>query len=470
MIPSPDTAARHSLLAREQRAPRYTSYPTAMEFSGDFSEQDYRQAVQRTNEEPTPAPLSLYLHIPFCSSACFYCGCHKVISRNADSHEHYLRCLLKEIELQGALFAPDRPVRQIHFGGGTPNLLRPRQLARILNAIVQQFQLAEDCEISLEVDPREYRPRDAQAWALMGFNRISIGVQDTDPQVQRLINRRQSSAGISSLVRESRVAGIGSVNFDLIYGLPGQTPETFEQTLNFVEALRPERLAIFHYAHMPARFPAQRAIDEHDLPSLASSFDIHKQSRDRLLAAGYTHIGMDHYALPQDPLARAQTDGTLRRNFQGYTVLGDCDLIGFGLSAISQVGNCLAQNLTQLDSYERCLEQNRLAITRGLTCSDDDRVRSHIIEQIMCDGGIDARDLEDNWQVSLETDFGRELDKLGRLDPQGRWCRLVNRRLIITPEGQDFLRLIAQCFDAYADRRGDRSAKPLHDMRRRTPG
>lgn len=465
-----DPATLHSLLAREQRAPRYTSYPTAMEFSSGFSLEDYRRAVQRTNEEPVPADLSLYLHIPFCASACYYCGCHRIISRNGEVHQRYLEHLLQEIELQGRLFAADRQVRQIHLGGGTPNILRPRQLGRLLNTIVSHFKLAGDCEVSLEVDPRQYRPRDAQAWALLGFNRISLGVQDMDPNVQQQINRRQSSAMITALVKEARQAGINSINFDLIYGLPGQNLQRFERTLNFVRELRPDRVAIFHYAHMPKRFPAQRAIDEAQLPSLATAFAIQAHSRTVLLDAGYAHIGMDHYALPHDELARARHDGRLQRNFQGYTVLGDCDLVGLGVSAISKVGNVFAQNITDIGAYEKSLHQGALAIYRGLRQSYADRVRAYIIEQIMCQGRIDADTLDRVWHVSLADDFADDLRRLHKLDPQGIWASLDAKGLQVSQTGQAFLRLIARCFDAYAETRGGRDQKPLLDMRKATNG
>ncbi len=452
--PEIGTALGDHLRLNELRAPRYTSYPTALEFSAQFTAQDYLKAVNRTNEEPLPAPLSLYLHLPFCASSCYYCGCNRVISRNHQRHQNYLHLLLREIAMQARLFAGDRQVRQIHFGGGTPNLYRPIELARVLRSLGQAFSIADDCETSMEVDPRQVRDRDARAWAALGFNRISIGVQDVDPKVQKAVNRLQPAQGVARLVAEARASGIEGINFDLIYGLPKQTLSSFDATLDFVEAQRPDRIAVFHYAHLPSRFPAQQAIDDSSLPDAAERLALQDRITQRLTSAGYIHIGLDHFALAEDSLAQALGNGTLQRNFQGYSTSAECDLIGFGVSAISHIDNVYAQNHSDLKQYSDHLEQAQLATYRGLQVGPEDLCRDAVIRDIMCRRRVDFAEIEQRFDINFGQTFASALQRLRELDPKHRLVRCNAQTLIVEPAGRHVLRLIAQCFDAYAETRG----------------
>ncbi len=446
-------ASTEILRARELRAPRYTSYPTALEFDARFGAEDYRRELLASNSEPIPAPLLLYLHIPFCRAACHYCGCTKIVSRNEQRHASYCASLRREIALHGALVDGDREVRQIHFGGGTPNLLRPRALAGLLTAVAGAFRLADDCELSLEVDPRVTRPKDPEAWSLIGFNRISVGVQDTDPRVQRAVNRLQTSASIRQLTQAARRSGLQSINYDLIYGLPLQTLDSFRRTLDFVLEQRPERVAAFHYAHLPHRLQGQRAIKLADLPDLDNRLALQQLIQDRLTADGYIAIGMDHFALPEDPLVQALSDGSLGRSFQGYTSFGQCDTIGLGMSAISSVGPCYAQNHSDISAYQQAVDQRKLATARGRLCSDNDLLRRAIIQDIMCRQRVDLNAYAHRLGRDFASHFPTELQALRQLDPQARLVSVNRGSLQVTAAGHRYLRLIAQCFDAYSPAR-----------------
>lgn len=437
------------LLAKEMRGPRYTSYPTALAFGPQFTVADYVSAARSC--VLAGAPLSLYLHVPFCASNCYYCGCNRVVTRSAERIERYVTALLAEIGMQSALFGHRQQVRQIHFGGGTPNLLAPDHLARLLRTIRARFRVADgaDLELSMEVDPRLAEPADLIAWRRLGFNRLSFGVQDVDAGVQKAINRVQSAGKIAELSAAARAAAYSSLNYDLVYGLPLQTPETFAITLDFVVAQRPERVAAYHYAHLPARFPAQRAIDDQQLPSGAQRQQLRELIASRLLAAGYVAIGLDHYALPGDPLSLALRDGTLHRNFQGYSTMASCDLIGIGVSSISKLGGCFAQNSSDLDQYLAAVEGGRLPLMRGYRQTEDDKLRAEVIESIMCQGQVDFGDIGRRHGADLPSRFADELERLRALDPSQSWLSCGDWGLRVGGQGRALLRIVAMVFDRH---------------------
>lgn len=434
----PSSTTLEALQIRELRAPRYTSYPTALSMSEGVEVAQVLDELRQTNEEPIPGDLSLYIHVPFCAAACFYCGCNRTISRRRSRHAEYLQNLKAEIGMIARRVRADRTVRQVHFGGGTPNMLPAFALHGLMDELRSVFNIDPDGECSLEVDPRQARLSDLAQWRSAGFNRVSMGVQDLDPQVQTAINREQSTSHIEKLIRAARAAGFSGINLDLIIGLPKQTLERFLASVEQVAAWQPERVALFQYAHMPERFPAQRAIANQDLPSMSLRFEMQQLARELLIDAGYQHIGMDHFALPEDELAVAQRNGRLRRNFQGYSVLGDADLLGFGVSAISQIGRAMVQNTRDIRHYEYKAARGQLAWSRGLLRNADDVARAEIIEELMCHGHTERADpvaYADAWE------------RLDKLDPNQQWVRRGESHWTITPAGRDFQRLIAQCFD-----------------------
>ncbi len=435
----------------ELRAPRYTSYPTALEFSDTIGPADLLRHMDSTNQEPIPAPLSLYIHLPFCASACFYCGCNRIISRSEARRGDYLGLIEREIDLFAPHLDKDRPVVQIHFGGGTPNSHRPLELARLIRSLSNQFSIHPDCEFSMEVDPRQYQPGDALAWAALGINRISLGVQDVSRDVQSAINRLQSREQIAELVDEARKADMHGINFDLIYGLPRQTLHSVDDNIELVAQLQPDRIAVFHYAHMPKRFAAQRAINESELPALNTRLAMQARYGEMLTQLGYRHIGLDHFSHPDDALARAMARGTLQRNFQGYSTLAGSDIIGLGVSAISDVGRLYAQNHSDIHQYRAALETGQLATARGLQRSDDDLQRQALIQQIMCQQHIDFA--QAGGADAFKQRYADALSCLHALDPNGRLVRIETDALRILPAGRSALRLIAQCFDRYASSR-----------------
>ncbi len=328
------------------RGPRYTSYPTALQFHDDFTADDYRRHARSSNE--SGRPLSLYVHIPFCKTLCYYCACNKIVTRNAERVEKYMRHLDQEIDMQSELFDRSRKIEQLHFGGGTPTYLDEPQIRALLNRLRSAFSFdeSESREFSIEVDPRTVDAKMMSILSELGFNRLSLGIQDFDPRVQLAVNRIQSTEDVSALLRDARANNFRSVSFDLIYGLPHQTVETFDKTLDKALEMRPDRLAIYNYAHLPARFKGQRMIDDADIPMPQTKLDILRHTIDKLGESEYVYIGMDHFALPGDDLVHAQQNGTLQRNFQGYSTHRECDLIALGVSAIGHIGNIYAQNTT----------------------------------------------------------------------------------------------------------------------------
>lgn len=442
------------LVRRYDRAgPRYTSYPAAPLFDAGFGESQYREQARRSNLELIPRPLALYVHVPYCHSPCFYCGCNRLITRDPAKASHYLLRLLAETELVAPLFDRDRPVLQLHFGGGTPNFLAPEQLAAIVEQLGAQFTFGAACdrEFSIELDPRHVEPGDIAAYAQAGFNRASIGVQDFDRGVQRAVNRIQGVEETAAVIDDCRQADFRSVNVDLIYGLPRQTPEGFELTLDTVIGMRPDRLAVYGYAHLPHVFKAQRQIRAEDLPDAQARLHLLQLAVERLTEAGYTYIGMDHFALPGDDLAVAVSRGDLHRNFMGYTTHAECDLIGLGVSAISRIGDSYSQNWRDLPAWEAALEAGSLPVWRGLALSFDDALRADIISQLMCRGEIDIDAVERSFGIEFEAYFAEALPQLRSLAGDG--LLTMNRsQLAVTPRGRFLLRIVAMCFDGYLER------------------
>lgn len=442
------------LLRRYDRAgPRYTSYPTAPRFSPDFGAAQLEDAAQLSNGDPIPRRLSLYVHVPFCTSPCFYCGCNRVITRDRARGQAYLDHLQREMGLMSRLFDRDREVVQLHFGGGTPNFLSPAQLRATVDGLRQWFRFgaAADSDISIELDPRQLGPDDVAELAAAGFNRASLGVQDFDPAVQRAVNREQDVQATLDVIAACHRHGLRSVNVDLIHGLPKQTVAGFAATLDTVIAARPQRLAVYSYAHMPELFKAQRQIDADDLPDAEQKLELLQLAVHKLTAAGYLHIGMDHVALPDDELALAQARGGLHRNFMGYTTHADCDLVGLGVSAISRIGDCYSQNLRDLPAWEHALSQARLPVWRGLRLSADDQLRADVIQRLMCQGEVPIGAIERAHGIDFCRYFADSLRRLQPLQEDGL-VRIEPARIIATAEGRLLLRVIAMCFDAYLSR------------------
>ncbi|WP_129644557.1 oxygen-independent coproporphyrinogen III oxidase [Peristeroidobacter agariperforans] len=432
--------------------PRYTSYPTAVQFHPGFDEQSYRRAALLSNAG-SPPPLSIYVHVPFCAKPCFYCGCNKIITRDPVHAEQYLQRLQREIELQSALFERRRNVRQLHFGGGTPTYLTLGQLGALFEQLGRHFSIdrSEQREFSIEIDPRTLQATTLTELAKLGFNRLSLGVQDFDPRVQRAVNRLQSAEHIAECVVQARELKYRSVSFDLIYGLPLQTVASFGATLDTVVRMRPDRIAAYGYAHMPRLFKAQRAIRADQLPDAETRLQLLALTVERLTEAGYVYIGMDHFALPDDDLARAMRDGSLHRNFQGYSTHGDCDLIGLGVSAIGAVGNSYSQNRKDLSGYYAALDQGRLPVDRGIMLSMDDVLRREVIQRLMCKGELCMREIESRYALEFSTYFANELVALNALAGDGLITSDADA-IHVTERGRSLLRTIAMVFDAYLPR------------------
>jgi oxygen-independent coproporphyrinogen-3 oxidase len=445
------------LLERYNRpGPRYTSYPTAPQFRDSFGEAQLRAAAAASNGDPIPRRLSIYVHVPFCASPCFYCGCNRIITRDRSRGEVYLARLYREIALMAELFDRDREAIQLHFGGGTPNFLSPAQLGDLVQSLRRHFHFADhrESDISIELDPRFVDPVEIAALGEIGFNRASLGVQDFDPAVQAAVNRIQSVEETRAVVDACRAAGFRSVNIDLIYGLPRQTPEGFSRTIDQVLAIRPDRLAVYSYAHLPDLFRAQKQINAEDLPTPEVKLSLMHMAISRLTAAGYVYIGMDHFALPDDELATAQARGGLHRNFMGYTTHADSDLVGLGVSAISHIGSTFSQNPRDLPSWEHALDEGRLPVFRGLHMTEDDELRADLIQALMCQGEIPVAALERRYGIEFDRYFDGALHSLEPLEADGL-VRRENGRILATSQGRLLLRNIAMCFDAYLDRPAD---------------
>jgi oxygen-independent coproporphyrinogen-3 oxidase len=448
MLLRPDTG----LIGRyDGPGPRYTSYPTALQFTPEFGEAGYRAAAARSRAARPGAPLSVYVHVPFCTSPCFYCGCNRVITRQWGAGDIYLAALDKEIALQGALFENLRTIEQLHFGGGTPTFLDDAQIGRVMASLDRHLGTtdAERREYSIELDPRTIHAGRMAALAGLGFNRVSLGVQDFDPQVQKAVNRVQSVKDTLDLIVEARRVGMRSVSVDLIYGLPYQTPESWARTLDLIVAAAPDRIAAYSYAHLPERFKAQRRIDAAHLPDARTKLALLELTIARFTAAGYEYIGMDHFARPDDELAIARREGTLHRNFQGYATRGGLELLGLGVSAIGQLDDAYCQNATRLDDYYALVNAGRLPIAKGLRMTAEDQLRRDVIMALMCRDGLDFGAIERRHGIGFRAHFASELDRLDALERDG----LVETRrdgIRVTAPGRLLLRPIAMVFDAYA--------------------
>ncbi|NKN32219.1 oxygen-independent coproporphyrinogen III oxidase [Marichromatium bheemlicum] len=432
----------------DQSGPRYTSYPTAVEFAASFNEAAYRAACARSNE--SGRPLSLYFHIPFCDTVCFYCACNKIATKDRSLVAPYLDRVYRELEMQAALFDDSRVVEQLHWGGGTPTFLNDQQMTELMETTRRHFKLADDevGEYSIEIDPRE---ADADTIALLrrlGFNRMSLGVQDFDERVQKAVNRVQSEAETMAVLEAARAEGFRSISLDLIYGLPFQSVETFMNTLERVIAVDPQRLSIFNYAHLPSRFKPQRRIRDEDLPTAEVKLDILQATIQRLTDAGYVYIGMDHFARPDDELAIAQQAGTLYRNFQGYSTHADCDLIGIGVTSIGKIDNTYGQNQRELEAYYADIDAGRLPVFRGIELTRDDIIRRDVITRLICNFVLEIPAVEAAWGIDFKTYFADALDKLQVMVEDGL-VELDAERIRILPRGRLLVRNICMTFDAY---------------------
>jgi oxygen-independent coproporphyrinogen III oxidase len=433
----------------DRNGPRYTSYPTAVQFHTGFGVDAYRKAAALSNAPPL-TPLSLYVHVPFCASPCFYCGCNKIITRDTGKAAVYLDYLYREIAMQSPLLDRTRTVEQLHFGGGTPTFLSLKQLAELLDTLHANFGLtsADTREYSIEIDPRTLTPESLPALAQMGFNRVSLGVQDFDADVQKAVNRVQSVESTLRAIDDAHANGFNSVSVDLIYGLPKQTVASFARTLDTILKARPNRLAVYGYAHMPRMFKPQKRIIEADLPSPATRLQLLGLTIEKLTAAGYVYIGMDHFALPDDELVRAQQAGTLHRNFQGYSTKAECDLLALGVSSIGKLANTYSQNAKTLPEYYAALDAGRLPIQRGLELNHDDLIRRDVIQHIMCQGTLDFAAIEKQFNLNFASYFAAELEQLRPFATDGL-IDSTPERITVTAAGRLLLRNIAMVFDAY---------------------
>jgi oxygen-independent coproporphyrinogen-3 oxidase len=439
----PDPALLHRF---DVPGPRYTSYPTADRFVEAFDAQVLSNWLGKRAD--ATAPLSLYVHLPFCATVCYYCACNKVITKDHSRGRDYLTALRKEADLIASRLTGSRQIEQLHFGGGTPTFLSNDELRELMALLTERFPMAPKGEYSIEVDPRSTPPDKVAVLGELGFNRISVGVQDFDPQVQKAVNRIQSFEMTQATIEAARKADFKSVNLDLIYGLPKQSRATFASTLDKVLVLSPERVALYHYAHLPERFKPQRRIDAADLPSPQEKMGIMLDAIGRLTQAGYQYIGMDHFAKGADDLARAQQQGRLHRNFQGYSTRPDCDLIGLGVSAISKIGPTYSQNVRELDEYYDRLKQDQLPTARGVLLDMDDLVRRSVIMSLMCHFEVSKEAIEQAHLVKFDEYFRRELAELKPFEDEGL---VENTRewISVLPRGKLLVRAIAMGFDRY---------------------
>ncbi|PLA75429.1 oxygen-independent coproporphyrinogen III oxidase [Hydrogenovibrio sp. SC-1] len=431
-----------------QSGPRYTSYPTAVQFDERFGIADYQAAAERSNQ--SDRNLSLYFHIPFCDTVCFFCACNKVWTRDRSKTTPYLSRLYKEIELQSKLFDSSRKVDQLHWGGGTPTFINMDEMRELMTVTRKHFNLHDDDsgEYSIEIDPREATKESVALLRELGFNRMSLGVQDFDPKVQKAVNRIQTQAQTFEVLEGAREAGFLSVNVDLIYGLPHQTEAGFMATLDKVLQVEPDRFSIFNYAHMPSMFPTQKKMNPDDMPSPDEKLAILHATTNRLLEAGYVYIGMDHFAKPDDELAVAQRNETLYRNFQGYSTHAECDLVGMGATSISLINNTYAQNYKGLDDYYQAIDAGHLAVYRGVTLSEDDELRRDVITRLISHFHLNFAKVEAQWGIVFKEYFANELQRLTPMVEDGL-IELNETDLTVTAAGRLLIRNICMTFDAY---------------------
>ena len=450
-----------ALIAKYDKAgPRYTSYPTAVQFTEEFGNKEYIEAAEASNARKNP--LSLYFHVPFCATICFYCGCNKIITNNRKRSQPYLDRLYQEIKMQGALFNNKAPVKQLHWGGGTPTFLSHDEMRTLMDKTREEFNLLpdEEAEISIEVDPREANADTVRFLRSIGFNRLSMGVQDFDDKVQVAVNRIQPKEITIETLTAARESGFNSISLDLIYGLPFQTVDSFSQTLEDVIELSPDRLSVFNYAHMPHLFKTQKQMNPEDMPSPQEKLLILKQVIERLTDAGYVYIGMDHFAKPTDQLAIAQKEGLLYRNFQGYSTHSDCDLIGMGISSISQIGDIYAQNAKVMPQYESMIDAGNLPIMRGVKLSQDDLIRRHVITEIMCNLKLDLDKVSEDLGIDAREYFKADLPELNAMQDDGLII-IENDKYYVQDSGRLLIRNIGMVFDAYLRKNDNRFSRVI---------
>ncbi len=444
-----DVEISEELIRRfDTSGPRYTSYPTADRFHNGFSALNYKQHIQQRQTITAPPPLSVYVHLPFCQSLCYFCACNKIITQDKSRFEQYLQYLQKELDLTSPLLGQARLTRQLHLGGGTPTFGDDASIDKLMGMLRNVFDFTYDAEMSVEIDPRTISHSRLKALADMGFNRTSFGVQDFDPKVQKAVNRVQPLEMVEDALESSKANGFNSINMDLIYGLPHQNLQTFETTLDHVVRLKPDRIALYNYAHLPHRFKAQRLIKAQDLPTAEDRLQIFMMATRRLIDAGYVFIGLDHFALPDDELSRAGQDGSLHRNFQGYTTRSECDMLGLGVSSISKIGRSYAQAPRSLKDYCAMLDHNELPIDKGYELSDDDVLRAEIIMTIMCSMSVNFEAIGQRYEIVFYEYFESELNRLQPYVEAGL-ISLDDNSLSVTRKGRLFVRAIGMEFDAY---------------------
>jgi len=435
----------------DKSGPRYTSYPTAIQFTENFSEEDYLQQVKQSNERNTP--LSLYFHIPFCDTICYYCGCNKIVTKNRNHAQPYLNAVYKELEMQGALFKATRIVSQLHWGGGTPTFISHAQMTELMQQTRKHFTLLDDDsgEYSIELDPREVTASSVSLLRKLGFNRISLGVQDFNPKVQQAVNRIQSYKETRDVIVAARKNKFHSVSLDLIYGLPFQSEKSFNETVDKVLDLEPDRLSVFNYAHLPEMFKTQRQINSNDLPSAETKLAILQQVSNKLIAAGYEYIGMDHFAKPTDELAIAQKKRKLYRNFQGYSTNSDCDLVALGITSIGKVADSYSQNIKTIKEYSEVIESGKLPMFRGIALTEDDILRREVINQLICHFELNFKEIENSFNIVFSDYFSAELQELKEMQAD-TLLELTQEKILVLPEGKLLIRNICMVFDIYLKR------------------
>ena len=432
----------------DKSGPRYTSYPTALQFTESFTDECYRKQVKLSNERNTP--LSLYFHIPFCDTICYYCGCNKIVTKNRDHAQPYLNAVYKELALQGELFKATRIVSQLHWGGGTPTFISHEQMSELMQQTRKHFTLLDDDsgEYSIELDPREVTTSSINLLRKLGFNRISLGVQDFNPKVQQAVNRIQSYKETRDVILAARKNNFHSISLDLIYGLPFQTIDSFNETVDKVLDLEPDRLSVFNYAHLPEIFKTQRQIYDFDLPSAEEKLAILQGVTNKLIAAGYEYIGMDHFAKPTDELAIAQKEKKLYRNFQGYSTNSDCDLVALGVTSIGKVADSYSQNIKTIKEYIEMVESEKLPVFRGVSLSEDDILRREVINQLICHFELSFKYIENIFSIKFHEYFSDELDRIKDMQADSL-LELTEDKILVRLEGKLLIRNICMVFDVY---------------------
>lgn len=445
----PDIEISEELVRKfDKPGPRYTSYPTADRFHPGYTQHTYQRYLEQRQQHNDNPPLSVYLHLPFCESLCYFCACNKIITQDHSRVAQYLRYLDREMALVSSHLGPDRRTVQLHLGGGTPTFFSPDELRQLMSMLRRHFDFTPDAEMGIEIDPRTVRDGLLEELAGLGFNRNSFGVQDFDPAVQQAVNRIQPFDMVEKAVIDSRRAHFQSINADLIYGLPKQTRESFSHTLDSLIQVAPDRIALYNYAHLPSRFKAQRLIVAADLPSAEERLQIFLMSMQRLLDAGYVYIGLDHFARPDDELNLARQNGTLHRNFQGYTTRAECDLVGFGISAISKVGHSYSQSVRVLSAYYERLDNGQLPIDRGFELNKDDLLRRQIIMALMCSAPLDVETINQSWDIDFNTYFAREIAQLKQYE-DAKLITVEPKSIKVTAKGRLFVRALSMVFDHY---------------------